>query len=56
VTSTSGDEDDKRRGRPLAEWSREVAGLRARDENTWRAANSAKVMDLRLGAPRSAEV
>jgi hypothetical protein len=32
ATSTSGEEDDKRGERPLAEWSREVIWLRARDE------------------------
>ena len=34
ATSASGEEDDKRREWPLAEWSKEVAGLRARNENT----------------------
>jgi hypothetical protein len=37
ATSASGEEDDKRGERPLAEWNRDVIGLRARDENTWRA-------------------
>jgi hypothetical protein len=44
VTSASGEEDDKRREQPLAEWSREVTGLRARDKNTWRVARAAKVV------------
>jgi hypothetical protein len=48
ATSASGEEDDKRREWPLAEWSREVAGLRARNETpAWRAAK-ALMSDKRL--------